>query len=167
MTLYHTVSQHIIIPVGLHKVARCTRHRRSLPSLLLWQKSSSWRLYVTRLQTWASWMCFSRLGASKRCVGNNRGVVGWKPVPRYPAVLLVGMAALSPVSMKISLNLSLVTARSVLLWLHNSRTVHSSRKTELSISCSSQAVWLGKNSTVIPRQSAAVLQVWCGTVEQQ
>jgi len=43
-TLFCTVRQRIIIPDGWHNVARCSRHRKSLPRLLLWKNSSSWRL---------------------------------------------------------------------------------------------------------------------------
>ena len=92
----------------------------------------------------------------------TEGLLGYTLVARYPAVMLADMSALFHVSMKISPNLRLVTARFVLLWLYNGRTFHYSPKTNLSISCSSQAVWLGKNNNVISWPSAVALRCSAG-----
>ena len=65
--------------------------------------------------------------------------MGQTPVAQHLAVKLAGMEALSRVSMKISPSLSFVTARSGLLWLYNSRTLHSS----LSFAVRRQSDWEG------------------------
>jgi hypothetical protein len=65
MTFYCTVSQHIIIPVAWHNVARCTRLRRIFPSFFCNKRAvDGIFIAVTTLRTWASSLCVSRLGAN-------------------------------------------------------------------------------------------------------
>jgi hypothetical protein len=62
----------------------------------------------------------------------NECLILYTPVVRYPAVMLADMSTLCRVSMKISPNLSLVTSRSLPLWLYNSRNFHPIPKTNVS-----------------------------------
>jgi hypothetical protein len=112
-----TGREHIRIWFGWPNFARCPRYRRSLLRLR-WQKNWSWRLSHCHKDLSVVIVCL-RLGA-KVSSGIIDVLKGWMPVAQNLALMLAGVAVVSPATLKILPDLGLLSVGCV-LWLeqHN------------------------------------------------